>query len=85
MNALTYTHTRQHFADIMRQVNDCHEPVVVTSQRGKPVVIMSLDDYQSLEESAYLLRNRTGAKRLLESVKELRSGCGSVKELCDVD
>ncbi|MDO9228210.1 MAG: type II toxin-antitoxin system prevent-host-death family antitoxin [Syntrophales bacterium] len=85
MNALTYTNTRQHFADVMRQVNDDHEPVVVTSQRGKPVVIISLDDYRSLEETAYLLRNPTGAKRLLESVEELRKGDGLVKELSDVD
>jgi len=84
MNALTYTNTRQHFADVMRQVNDDHEPVVVTSQRGKPVVIISLDDYRSLEETAYLLRNPTGAKRLLESVEELRKGDGLVKELSDV-
>ena len=85
MNALTYTNTRQHFADVMRQVNDDHEPVVVTSQRGKPVVIISLDDYRSLEETAYLLRNSTGTKRLLESVEELRKGEGLVKELSDVD
>jgi antitoxin YefM len=85
MNALTYTHTRQHFAEVMRQVNDYHEPVVVTSQRGKPVVIMSLDDYQSLEETAYLLRNPVGAKRLLASVEELRNDGGLVRELFHVD
>jgi antitoxin YefM len=85
MNALTYTHTRQHFAEVMRQVNDNHEPVVVTSQRGAPVVIMSLEDYQSLEETAYLLRSQVGAKRLLESVDELRTGGGLVKELLHVD
>lgn len=45
MNALTYTHARQHLAEVMRQVNDNHEVVVVTSQRGAPVVIMSLEDY----------------------------------------
>jgi len=49
------------------------------------VVIISLDDFQSLEETAYLLRNPTGAKRLLESVEELRKGDGLVKELSDVD
>jgi antitoxin YefM len=85
MNALTYTHTRQHFAEVMRQVNDNHEPVVVTSQRGKPIVIMSLDDYQSLEETAYLLRNPVGAKRLLVSVEELRNDGGLVRELFHVD
>lgn len=85
MNALTYTYTRQHFADVMRGVNDDHTPVVVTSQRGKPVVIMSLDDYQSLEETAYVLRNPAGAKRLLESVEELRNGGGVVRELINDD
>lgn len=69
----------------MRLVNDDHAPVVVTSQRGKPVVIMSLDDYQSLEETAYLLRNPTGAQRLLESVEELRTGGGVVRELLHDD
>ena len=83
MNALTYTHTRQHFADVMRAVNDDHAPVVVTSQRGKPVVIMSLDDFQSLEETAYLMRNQKGAQRLIESIEELKSGGGSVRELLD--
>jgi len=82
---MTYTHTRQHLADVMRLVNEDHEPVIVTSQRGKPVVIMSLDDFQSLEETAYLVRNPTGARRLLDSVEELRSGGGDVKDLIHVD
>ena len=83
MNALTYTYTRQHLAEVMRSVNEDHVPVVVTSQRGKPVVILSLDDYHAMEETAYLLRNPQGAKRLLESVEELRTGGGQVKELME--
>ena len=83
MDALTYSYTRQHFADVMRQVNDDRAPVVVTSQRGKPVVIMSLDDYHALEETAYLLRNPKGAKRLIEAVEELRNGRGESRELTD--
>ncbi len=85
MDALTYSFTRQHFADVMRQVNEDHAPVVVTSQRGKPVVIMSLDDYHALKETAYLLRNPKGAARLLEAVEELRGGGGEVRELIDAD
>src|ERR1039457_7199579 len=81
MNALTYTYTRQHLAEIMRSVNEDHIPVVVTSQRGKPVVILSLDDYHAFEETAYLLRNPQGAKRLLDSVEELREGGGQVRSL----
>jgi antitoxin YefM len=59
--------------------------VVVTSQRGKPVVIISLDDYHAMEETAYLLRNPKGAKRLMEAVEELRNGDGSFKELVGDD
>ena len=83
MEALTYTYTRQHLAEVMRSVNEDHIPVVVTSQRGKPVVILSLDDYHAFEETAYLLRNPQGAKRLLDSVEELRAGGGQVRELTE--
>ena len=85
MDALTYSYTRQHFADVMRRVNDDCMPVVVTSQRGKPVVIISLDDYHAMEETAYLLRNPKGAGRLMEAVDELRNGGGSFRELVDDD
>ena len=85
MDALTYSHTRQHFAAIMDQVNEDHAPIVVTRQRGKPVVIMSLDDYQSLEETAYLLRHPKGAKRLLAAIERLRSEGGTEQELIDAD
>jgi antitoxin YefM len=70
---------------VMRRVNDDRLPVVVTSQRGKPVVIMSLDDYHAMEETAYLLRNPVGAKRLMEAVEELRGGGGSPRKLADDD
>lgn len=85
MDALTYSHTRQHFAEIMNRVNDDHAPVIVTRQRGKPVVIMSLDDYQALEETAYLLRHPKGAERLLTAVERLRAGQGTERELLDAD
>jgi antitoxin YefM len=85
MDALTFSYARQHFSDVMRTVNDDHAPVVVTHQHQKPVVIMSLEDYQSLEETIYLLRNSTGAKRLLEAVEELRADKGVVRELLNDD
>lgn len=81
MNVLTFSYVRQHLANIMRSVNDDHAPVIVTHQNAKPIVIMPLEDYQSLEETAYLLRNSTGAQRLLESVAELRTGKGVAREL----
>jgi antitoxin YefM len=81
MEAQTYSYTRQNLAQVMAQVNEDHTPVVVTSQRGKPVVIMSLDDYHSLEETAYLLRHPKGAERLIDSIQELKNGGGEIREL----
>ena len=69
----------------MRSVNEDRAPVLVTTQRGKPVVIMSLDDYNALEETAYLLRSPKGAKRLMESVEQLRAGGGEPRALIETD
>jgi antitoxin YefM len=81
MDAMTYSYTRQHFADIMDRVNDDRAPLLITRQQGKPVVMMSLDDYNALEETAYLLRSPANAQRLIESVEQLRSGRGESREL----
>lgn len=81
METMTYSYTRQHFADVMDRVNDDRAPVLVTRQQGKPVVMMSLDDFNALEETAYLLRSPVNAQRLIESVTQLRSGGGQVHEL----
>jgi antitoxin YefM len=49
----------------------------------EPVVIVSLDDYQSLKEAAYLLRSPENARRLLGSIDRLESGGGLVRELAE--
>ena len=85
MQALTLSHTRAKLAEVMRRVNEDHAPVIVTTQRGKPVVIMSLDDYNALEETAYLLRDPQRATRLLASVDRLRAGAGTVHPLGNAD
>jgi antitoxin YefM len=46
---------------------------------------MSLDDFHALEETAYLLRNPEGAKRLVDAVEELRNGGGVVRQLTPDD
>ncbi len=81
MDALTFSYARSKLAEVMRQVNEDHAPVMVTTQRGKPVVMMSLDDYNSLEETAYLLRDPKRARRLMDSVDRLRAGGGTVRDL----
>ncbi len=83
MDTLTYTSARANLAKTMKQVCDDHSPVVITRKAAKPVVMMSLEDYQALEETAYLLRSPKNARRLLESVAELGMGQGIEKEISD--
>ena len=81
MKTITYTAARENLATTMQRVCEDHDPVVVTRRRDQAVVMMSMEDYASLEETAYLLRSPKNARRLREAVDQLRSGNGSEREL----
>jgi antitoxin YefM len=81
MDTMTYSYTRQHFADVMDRVNDDRAPLLITRQQGKPVVMMSLDDFNALEETAYLLRSPANAQRLIAAITQVRSAGGTVRAL----
>ncbi|HDN25801.1 MAG TPA: type II toxin-antitoxin system prevent-host-death family antitoxin [Thioploca sp.] len=81
MDAMTFTQANQNLAKTIQQVCDDHVPVIVTRENEPAAVIMSLEDYQSLEETAYLLRSPKNAQRLLASVLQLNSSKGIEKEL----
>lgn len=83
MDTITYTSARGNLAKTMKKVCDDHAPVIITRKAAQPVVMMSLEDYQALEETAYLLRSPKNARRLLESVAELEAGKGLEKELVE--
>jgi antitoxin YefM len=67
----------------MEKVCDNHTPVIITRKNQRSVVMISLEDYQALEETAYLLRSPKNARRLLESVAELEAGGGTERELVE--
>ena len=77
MNTITYTSARGNLAQTMAKVCDDHSPVIITRKTAQPVVMMSLEDFEALEETAYLLRSPKNARRLLESVAELEDGKGT--------
>lgn len=81
MEALTYSRARQELARTMERVCGNHQPIIITRQKSDSVVMMSLEDYESLEETAYLLRAPRNARRLLEAMAELESGQGVAREL----
>jgi antitoxin YefM len=81
MDAITYTKARANLARTIDAVCDDHEPVIITKKNDRAVVMLSLEDYQALEETSYLLRNPTNARRLLDSVNELDGGGGTERNL----
>lgn len=83
MNAVTYSQARSDLAKTMDKVCDDHSPIIITRKSQRSVVMISLEDYQALEETAYLLRSPKNARRLLESIAELESGGGSERELIE--
>jgi antitoxin YefM len=83
MEAIPYTTARQNLAKTMEKVCRDHAPMIITRKSSESVVIMSLEDYEALEETAYLLRSPKNTRRLIESIAQLANGEGSEKELID--
>ena len=83
MDAITYTAARANLASTMDRVCDDHEALIITRNGQQSVVMLSLDDYKSLEETAYLLRSPANAKRLLAAVEDLGSGRGKERKLVE--
>lgn len=83
MKAITYTAARQNLAKTMEKVCKDRAPIIVTRKSSDSVVIMSLEDYEALEETAYLLRSPKNAQRLIESIAQLEKGEGSKRGLID--
>lgn len=74
MDAISYTAARNNLAKTIDKVNEDHAPVIITRQKGKSAVLISLDDYNAFEETAYLMRNPKNAERLLKAVQDVEKG-----------
>ena len=83
MEAITYTSARQNLAKTMEKVCQDHSPVIITRKKNDSVVIMSLEDYKALEETAYLLRSPKNMRRLIESISQLENGEGTARDLVE--
>ena len=81
MDAITYTAVRANLASTMDRVCNDHEALIITRNGEQSVVMLSLEDYKALEETAYLLRTPANAKRLLSATTQLDAGKGAEREL----
>ena len=81
MKAITYTAAREGLAATMDQVCRNRAPIIITRNRNQSVVMLSLEDYEQLEETAYLLRSPTNARRLLSALGSLEKGKGRERKI----
>lgn len=83
MDVMTYTSFRAKLAQKMKEICDNHLGVIVTRKNHETVVVLSLEDYRAMEETAYLLKSPTNAERLLKSVKNTEEGKTLERELIE--
>ncbi len=83
MKTMTYSESRARYAETLNAVTDDREEVVITRAGHDPVVMVALDDYESLKETAYLLKSPENARRLLASIDRLEHGDGVVHDLAE--
>jgi len=72
MEIISYTKARNNFCDVMNKVCQNHIPITIYRQESQPVVLMSLDDYNSIEETMYLMSTPNNLKNLLQSIEEIK-------------
>ncbi len=83
MQTQTFSNTRQHLSQTMDKVVDNHTPVTITRQNKEAVVMISLEDYRSMEETAYLMQSMNNAQRLNNAIAELEAGQGKQRKLIE--
>lgn len=85
MKTMSYAESRARYAEVLDGVINDREEVVITRAGHEPVVIVSLEDYESLREAAYLMRPPSNARRLLDAMERLETGHGQTHDLIETD
>jgi antitoxin YefM len=83
MRVVNYSEFRSHLAQNLNAVNDDKEIVIVSRVQGKNVVVMDLDEYNSIQETLHLLGTAANRKRLEESINEMNKGKSSKHKLIE--
>jgi antitoxin YefM len=83
MQITTYTSFRQQLKSYLDKVRNNHTPLYVTSANGEDIVVLSKSDYESMEETFYLLKNPNNAARLLKGIEDYEKGSGKERNLVE--
>ena len=85
MKHTSSTDLRANLSSMMDRVNDDHEPLLVTRAKGKPVIVISLEDYEAMDETAYLLASPANAKALREAISRVERGEVVTKTMAELE
>jgi len=79
MQTQTFSYARQNLASTMDIVANNHTPMTITRQNKEPIVMISLKDYQSIQETLYLMQSANNANRINDAIAELEAGLGAIQ------
>ena len=85
MNTFSYTHTRNNLAKILDEAEDSRAPIVVTRSGKSPSVILSMEEYESMEETLHVLSSAKNAARIHQSLADYEAGNFVAGQLVDAE
>ena len=83
MNAVLYSDLRQNLKMYMDKVYDDFEPLIITRKNNENVVMISINEYNNLLETHYLLSNKANADHLVKSIQQLDTGKTHLSEIIE--
>ena len=81
MDAVSYSDLRQNLKSYMDKVFSDHDPLIITRKNNENLVLISIDEYNSLMETSYLLSNEANAEHLKKSIAQYTTGKAKKREL----
>ena len=83
MIAANYSEFRKELKDYLDSVENNHETLIIKRGSGKGAVIISLEEYNSIMETLHLLSSKKNAKRLFESIDQMKTGMKAQRKLIE--
>lgn len=77
---VSYTEAKRNLAKYMDMVSESQDALIVTRQKSRPVVLISLEEFNAMKETACLRSTRANARQRLSSIREADEGLAKTQE-----